>query len=180
VPRNRRDQSTEVKREQILAAASLLFLDEGYEGASMPKIAAAAGVTPNTLYWYFGDKDQLFVRVADEYLKTLLTQHAVVSAQPLGEQFVWLVDSLRPVRHLVAAVHARVAKSPVIAQWHAAFHGQMEALFEQQLGVQLTGLRREAEAAAVTFAIEGAIVHDLSADAVANLCESLATRVQAL
>lgn len=146
----------------------------------MPKIASAAGVTSNTLYWYFGDKDQLFARVADAYLDALLGQHESVSAQPLSEQFVWLVDMLRPVRHLVAAVHARVDRSPPIAQWHADFHRRMEALFEQQLAVKLTGPRREAEAAVATFAIEGAIVHNLDADAVAAVCNSLATRLEAL
>ena len=177
MPRNRQDQAKEAKRGEILAAASSLFLSEGYDGASMGKIAAAAGLTPNTLYWYFRDKDELFVAVADLYLGLLLEQHAAVAGRPLAEQFVWLVDRLRPVRHLVATVHARVARSQQIDQWHSGFHRQVEALFENQLTIDVSEAQREAEAAVVTFAIEGAITHDLDRDATADLCRSLALRL---
>jgi AcrR family transcriptional regulator len=180
VPRNRHDQTKQAKRDEILAAASSLFLSEGYDGASMGKIAAAAGLTPNTLYWYFDDKDELFVAVADAYLDLLLQQHATVAEQPLAEQFVWLVENLRPVRHLVATVHARVARSPRIAEWHSGFHRQMEALFEDQLTIEVSGAERDAEAAVVTFAIEGAVTHDLDAAATTDLCRSLVQRLVAL
>ena len=179
MPRTRRDQTKEAKRDDILAAARSLFLSEGYDGASMGKIAAAAGLTPNTLYWYFRDKDELFVAVADLYLDALLQDHATVADQDLARQLVWLVDKMRPVRHLVATVHARVARSPQIAEWHSGFHRQMEALFENQLTIELTGARRDAEAAVVTFAIEGAVTHDLDASATAGLCQSLAQRLTA-
>lgn len=179
MPRNRQDQTKEAKQDEILAAASSIFLSEGYDGASMGKIAAAAGLTPNTLYWYFRDKDELFVAVADLHLDRLLDQHATVAEQPFAEQFVWLVDSLRPVRHLVATVHARVARSPRIAEWHSGFHRQVEALFENQLTVEVSEAQRDAEAGVVTFAIEGAVTHDLDTDATTNLCRSLAQRLAA-
>lgn len=180
MPRNRPDQPKEAKREEILAAASLLFASSGYEGASMPKIAAAVGTTPNTLYWYFGDKDQLFVAVADRFVDRLLMHHHVVSERPMNEQFLWLIDSLRPVRHLVAAVHARVDKSPQVARWHDDFHARMEALFTDQFVGQRSAPKLEAEVAVVTFAIEGAILHDLGGHAEIKLCESLASRLTAL
>ena len=180
MPRNRSDQTKQAKRDEIVAAASSLFLSEGYDGASMGKIAAAAGLTPNTLYWYFGDKDELFVAVADVYLELLLQQHALVAEQSLAEQFVWLVESLRPVRHLVITVHARVARSPRIAEWHSGFHRRLEAVFEEQLSIELSGAQRNAETAVVTFAIEGAVTHDLDADATADLCHSLVQRLEGL
>ncbi len=180
MPRNRHDRTKQAKRDEILAAASSLFVSEGYDGASMGKIAAAAGLTPNTLYWYFGDKDELFVAVADQYLDLLLQQHAAVADQPLVDQFVWLVDNLRPVRHLVATVHARVAKSPRIAEWHSGFHRQTEALFEDQLTINLSAAQRDVEAAVITFAIEGAVTHDLDASATADLCHALTRRLAAL
>ena len=177
MPRNRPDQTKQAKRDEILAAASSLFLSEGYDGASMGKIAAAAGLTPNTLYWYFGDKDKLFVAVADTYLDLLLRRHATVAEQPLAQQFVWLIDNLRPVRHLVATVHARVTRSPRIADWHTGFHRQMEALFENQLTIEVPQAQRDAEVAVITFAIEGALTHDLDAGATADLCHSLVQRL---
>ena len=48
------------KRRQILEGASRVFMDLGFDGASMGEIARAAGVSKGTLYAYFGSKDELF------------------------------------------------------------------------------------------------------------------------
>ncbi|HEY0218478.1 MAG TPA: TetR/AcrR family transcriptional regulator [Afipia sp.] len=48
------------KRRQILAGARQVFLDLGFDGASMGEIAKAAGVSKGTLYVYFTDKHTLF------------------------------------------------------------------------------------------------------------------------
>lgn len=54
---------TEAKREAILEAASHVFLESGFEGASMAEIAARVGGSKATLYGYFGSKEDLFVEV---------------------------------------------------------------------------------------------------------------------
>ena len=48
-------------REAILAAARDRFASEGYDGATVRGIAAAAGVDPALVRHYFGDKEHLFV-----------------------------------------------------------------------------------------------------------------------
>ena len=48
------------KAEQILQAALPEFLENGYAGTSMDKIAKTAGVSKQTLYSYFYDKEGLF------------------------------------------------------------------------------------------------------------------------
>ncbi len=48
------------KRRQILSGARQVFLDRGFDGASMGDIARAAGVSKGTLYVYFQDKIDLF------------------------------------------------------------------------------------------------------------------------
>ena len=48
------------KREAILASATQLFLELGYEGSSMDKIAKLAGVSKLTVYNHFQDKEHLF------------------------------------------------------------------------------------------------------------------------
>src|ERR1700749_926552 len=58
------------KRRQILAGASKVFMDLGFDGASMGEIARAAGVSKGTLYVYFADKNRLFEAiVAEEVLE---------------------------------------------------------------------------------------------------------------
>ena len=61
--RNKRLQDREEKQKEIMSAARTLFLNEGYEATSMSRIANIAGVAPNTIYWYFKDKDELLVRL---------------------------------------------------------------------------------------------------------------------
>ena len=48
------------KRAQILAGAAAVFAADGYEGASMARIALVAGVSKGTLYNHFDSKAALF------------------------------------------------------------------------------------------------------------------------
>lgn len=54
---------TEAKRDAIVAAASEVFLESGFEGASMAQIATRVGGSKATLYGYFSTKEELFVEV---------------------------------------------------------------------------------------------------------------------
>jgi AcrR family transcriptional regulator len=53
------------KRRQILDGASKVFMDLGFDGASMGEIARAAGVSKGTLYVYFADKSRLFEAIVE-------------------------------------------------------------------------------------------------------------------
>jgi AcrR family transcriptional regulator len=53
------------KRRQILDGASKVFMDLGFDGASMGEIARAAGVSKGTLYVYFADKNRLFEAIVE-------------------------------------------------------------------------------------------------------------------
>src|SRR5512142_301051 len=54
------------KRRQILAGASKVFMELGFDGASMGEIARSAGVSKGTLYVYFADKNHLFEAIVEE------------------------------------------------------------------------------------------------------------------
>ncbi|MEM9437780.1 MAG: TetR/AcrR family transcriptional regulator [Pseudomonadota bacterium] len=51
------------KFDQVLEGATSVFMNEGFERASVDDIAKAAGVSKATLYSYFPDKRLLFVEV---------------------------------------------------------------------------------------------------------------------
>lgn len=51
------------KHREMLGAASAVFIAKGYEGASMEEIATRAGVSKQTLYKHFADKDRLFEEI---------------------------------------------------------------------------------------------------------------------
>src|ERR1039457_5591327 len=51
------------KRSAIMAAATALFLRNGYQGTSMDEIAALAAVSKQTVYKNFADKERLFTDI---------------------------------------------------------------------------------------------------------------------
>jgi len=63
VARGRRP--SDAKRAAILHAATTRFLREGLAGTSMDAVAAEAGVSKQTVYGHFGDKDGLFRAVIE-------------------------------------------------------------------------------------------------------------------
>jgi AcrR family transcriptional regulator len=54
------------KRDQIVKAAVETFLENGYDGTSMNKVAEKAGVIKATIYSHFKDKEQLFTAIIEE------------------------------------------------------------------------------------------------------------------
>lgn len=62
---NARDVRKGRKFDQVLQGARLVFMADGFEGASVDKIAREANVSKATLYSYFPDKRLLFMAVAN-------------------------------------------------------------------------------------------------------------------
>jgi TetR/AcrR family transcriptional repressor of mexJK operon len=65
------------KHKAITKAATTAFLAEGYEGASLDHIAAMAGVSKQTIYNHFTDKESLFRAICAD-----LTSGLVASLRP--------------------------------------------------------------------------------------------------
>lgn len=77
---NYQQKRAQTKAEQIFKGALSQFLEFGYVGASMDKIAQASGVSKQTLYSHFGDKESLFKAL----IKQVATQEfQLVWAKPL-------------------------------------------------------------------------------------------------
>ena len=72
---------TACKRSQILDGAALVFARDGYEGASMSRIAAEAGVSKGTLYNYFCGKAELFAA----YMRRECTRWIVLAFDELDD-----------------------------------------------------------------------------------------------
>ncbi len=51
---------SEAKAEAILIAAAELFLSQGFQGTSMDAVAQRAGVSKQTVYSHFANKEELF------------------------------------------------------------------------------------------------------------------------
>ena len=53
------------KRDQILDGATKVFLESGFDAASMNDICRVAGVSKGTIYVYFANKEDLFEALID-------------------------------------------------------------------------------------------------------------------
>jgi AcrR family transcriptional regulator len=61
-PRNRRARQT---RQRVVAAASELFIADGYAPTTLEQVAAHAGVSVQTVYFHFGNKRTLLKQAVD-------------------------------------------------------------------------------------------------------------------
>jgi AcrR family transcriptional regulator len=177
VPKNRRPQASQEKRAEIVAAARELFVDAGYDATPMGRLAAAAGVAANTIYWYFEDKDAVLIAVLDEVMTDAWAQYQSVAAEPIPARLLWVVQQLQQMSRLVSTVHARAESSPSVAVWHDNFHLLTSSLFRYELdaaGVAADWL--DAEVMIGVFTIEGLLMHPLSADQQRAICDALAAR----
>lgn len=160
VPRNHRDVDTEQKREAIVAAACRLFLTDGYERTGMAQIATAAGVAPNTLYWYFDDKDALLVAALERLFQRARTDYAEVRSRPLHAQLLWMLAQFERIPDLVATVHARAHVSATVRAWHEEFHRTLEASVADDLARRgVPKVERELAARTAMFVLEGLLSH---------------------
>jgi AcrR family transcriptional regulator len=111
------------KAEQILKGALPEFLAHGYARTSMDRIARSAGVSKQTLYSHFADKDQLFTtlikRVAQE--KFSLVWSKPLEGQPdrvLKELSYRLLAEINDEEYLdfIRLLIAESGKRPELAQ----------------------------------------------------------------
>jgi AcrR family transcriptional regulator len=57
---SKREQMREVRRKQILDSALAVFSQKGFHASNVSDVAAHAGVSQGTIYWYFDSKEELF------------------------------------------------------------------------------------------------------------------------
>ncbi len=83
-----KEQNLEV---EILKAAEELFLEKGFSGTSTTDIAKRVGCNQALVHYYFRTKENLFLRVFNGKVETILT----TLQQPLLEQNAEFTDKLR-------------------------------------------------------------------------------------
>lgn len=84
----RKKEPRSVHRENIVSAASALFMERGIAATSMDDIAKAAGYSKATLYVYFENKEEIVgilvlnsMKKLDDYISSALIQHETTKAR---------------------------------------------------------------------------------------------------
>jgi AcrR family transcriptional regulator len=89
-----REDLSEERRGQILEAAAVVFAHSGFHDTRMDDIAAEAGVSKGTLYWYFESKDDLIQSLLDRIIAMEIEQAATIIEMdfPAKEKLERMVD----------------------------------------------------------------------------------------
>jgi AcrR family transcriptional regulator len=173
MPRNRLPQDRAEKRTEIVTAATSLFTDRGYEQTPMSHIARAAGVTPNTIYWYFRDKDDVLIAVLDDVVGVAAREYSGLTGT-MTDRILWVVTQLEQYRRLVDTVHSRASSSESIDNWHNGFHSGYEALLSDELrreGVADSDLA--ATTKVLVFVVEAMLTHSITDEDKSSMVEVL-------
>ena len=105
------------KREQILDGAKRVFMEQGFEAASMNDITRAAGVSKGTIYVYFENKEDLFGYMIERERRriTETVRHALDGQKPIDETLAGFGmlfathmtadQTIRAMRMVIAANH---------------------------------------------------------------------------
>jgi AcrR family transcriptional regulator len=80
--KERRARQKKYLRQEILDAASELFVRNGYENVSMRRIAEKIEYSPTTIYLYFKDKSELLEQVCKETFGRLVQRLSKIMDQP--------------------------------------------------------------------------------------------------
>ncbi len=109
-----------LRRAEILSAAERIFIAQGYEGATIRKIADEVGVSSTALYMHFQDKDQILLEICDRAMSELLAINLRISTRPgdpvarvrdmLGAYMRFALDNPNAYRLMFCA--ASMAHSP--------------------------------------------------------------------
>lgn len=136
-----------LRRAEILEAAERIFVEYGYEGATIRKIADEVGVSSTALYMHFSDKNEILVEICKTGFAQLLAQNAAFASMDL--------DPVERVRMMLSAYIQFGLAQPNLYRlvFCTSFHGVLKS--------------KEAEIVAV-----GAKVYELFSGAVEEVAQS--------
>jgi AcrR family transcriptional regulator len=93
---DKREQLREERRRQILEAAMNVFSKKGFHAANVSDVAAEAGVSQGTIYWYFDSKDELLTAALLHFFVDFgqITLDALAECQTAAEKLHALGQSM--------------------------------------------------------------------------------------
>lgn len=163
-----REARREARRQAIEEAGLELFLSEGYERASVERIASKVGIARGTFYLYYADKHALFEEFCSRLYGPLVSaleasQQRLSQAESSEKQRLLylqmafeMTQQLEAVRPLMK-LHFREQRSAgpsgdLVARWTARFEDISIAILTD---ARDRGLIREVDPVTVTMAIVG-------------------------
>ncbi len=130
-------------REEILAVAMRMFIQQGYHGLAMRQISEAVGVSKAALYYYFKDKEELFLAILNSYLNDMEASIDAIRAKSgsSADQITQFVESVlrQPAEQRALT---RLA-SQEMGQLSAASRKKFDKLYHEKFIGKLTAILQE-------------------------------------
>jgi TetR/AcrR family transcriptional regulator, cholesterol catabolism regulator len=170
---SRHPDTSEIRRNQILDAATKVFVRQGFQRARMDDIVEESGLSKGTLYWYFKSKEDIINAILRrlfagdlEHIESLLQSEGTASERLLqltNDRVIGLkrMSSLVPIifEFYAVAVH-QLWVQQFINEYFQQFRTLLEELIQQ--GIDCGEFHHvNARNAAITFAslYEGLTLH---------------------
>lgn len=159
-------QTGQTVRQRLLARATECFARKGYASTTVREIVEAAGVTKPTLYYYFRNKEGLYLELMQEAWKRfdILLDGARKETGGVQERVLLLLDQIFGLvldQIEVARVGYSIYYGPPqgtpffdFDAFHLKFHDVVKGLIEE--GIQKKEFR-EGDSLDMTWAIIGAV-----------------------
>ncbi|GAA4115401.1 TetR family transcriptional regulator [Streptomyces hundungensis] len=131
-------------KQALLDAAIDEFAEHGFDGARVARVGTRAGINPERIYQYFGNKEKLFAHVLEAELDRIATAIPLTTEQAadLGEYAGKLYDYHRSHPQFIRLLHwegLRDNDTPALreAERTAVYRSRVQALTEAQAGGDL-------------------------------------------
>jgi TetR/AcrR family transcriptional regulator len=98
----------ELMKALILTAARDEFVEHGLSGARVDRIAARAQAGKNLIYYYFGDKEALYLAVIEEIYREMRTQQ--------GDDVLPHLSPIEGMRRLVGTTFDHFVRTPALTR----------------------------------------------------------------
>lgn len=143
---------TSATRALILDVTERMIRDEGYAAVSTRKVAAAAGLKPSLVHYYFPTTDDLFLAVHKKGAEQsdAMIDAALASPDPIRALWEYFADSSRTaisLEYMALANHRKALRTAMVAHSEKMREKQAEALarvlgerLESEVGCSAAGL----------------------------------------
>lgn len=153
-----RAQQADQTRARILQAAITVFTRDGYSGGRIEKISAEAESNDRMIYYYFGSKEKLFVKVLEHTYEQFNRAESLLSLDPSTPEqtlrqlvaFVWdyyvshpefvailSIENLHKGRHARQSGELRRLSGEAVGVLRPIIDaGQAQGLFRQDLDIK--------------------------------------------
>ena len=130
---------TEETREKILVAAEALFIEKGFFDAQMKALAVAVGISRNSLYRYFQDKNDLGYAVLGVVLNRIESRFQLLLTDPVLNAGLCGREQLRMILKTGFLNEDLRADFSFMAEFDAHFSGsRIPPDFESRVGTSVS------------------------------------------